>query len=213
MTNNGKNGLGLEDGWNPDDNRMEFKICNSCHLKLPVTEFYKRSDRRNGLSSQCKKCLDVYRLTDVAKAKRVIWNTRWRKNNPEKVLAKERRRKRDRNKCRRYEGKYRSNNREICVKRSSEWMARHPGKRQEYGDNRRNRERGHMFADQWMSLKEKHGNKCLCCGRKEPEIILHADHVIPVKLGGSNNIENRQPLCKRCNSSKNIKHIDYRPKE
>lgn len=213
MANNGKKGLSTEDGWNADANKMEFKICNACHIKLPATEFYKRSDRRNGLSSRCKKCLDSYRLTDEAKAKSAIWNDRWRKNNPEKVQAKERRRKRDRNKCRIYEEKYRSQNREIVVRRSNEWILKHPGKKQEYLDRRRDSERGHMFTLEWIDLKEKYGNRCLCCGRGEPEVKIHADHVIPVKLGGSNNIENRQPLCKRCNSIKHTKIIDYRPKE
>lgn len=29
-------------------------------------------------------------------------------------------------------------------------------------------------------------------------------------MGGTNNIDNIQPLCKRCNSSKNKRYIDYR---
>lgn len=51
-----------------------------------------------------------------------------------------------------------------------------------------------------------HGDKCLCCG--SPKITL--DHVIPVYLGGKNEIENLQPLCKSCNSKKSTKIIDYR---
>jgi 5-methylcytosine-specific restriction endonuclease McrA len=39
---------------------------------------------------------------------------------------------------------------------------------------------------------------------------LTEDHVVPLSLGGSNDIDNIQPLCKSCNSSKRGRHIDYR---
>jgi 5-methylcytosine-specific restriction endonuclease McrA len=61
-----------------------------------------------------------------------------------------------------------------------------------------------------QTLKKRYNHTCLCCGRREPEIKLEMDHVIPVVLGGSNSIENRQPLCQYCNSSKGTKIIDYR---
>lgn len=63
---------------------------------------------------------------------------------------------------------------------------------------------------EWQDLKAFYNHKCLCCGKQEPEIKLTRDHVIPLTQGGSNSIENIQPLCARCNSKKNFKHIDYR---
>ena len=63
---------------------------------------------------------------------------------------------------------------------------------------------------EWQSLKAFYDYKCLCCGKREPEIQLTRDHVIPLTKGGTDSIDNVQPLCARCNSKKNNKHIDYR---
>jgi 5-methylcytosine-specific restriction endonuclease McrA len=69
---------------------------------------------------------------------------------------------------------------------------------------------GSFTLRQWQELKAFYDHTCLCCGRKEPEIKLTADHVIPVFLHGTSNIENIQPLCGSCNSSKHTQIIDYR---
>ncbi len=66
----------------------------------------------------------------------------------------------------------------------------------------------HTFAD-WEDLKAQHNWTCVHCGRKPPEIKITEDHIIPLSKGGSNNIDNIQPLCSSCNSKKNNK---YEPK-
>lgn len=52
---------------------------------------------------------------------------------------------------------------------------------------------------------EKANFKCQACGDKPTkynDVVLEIDHIIPVSLGGTNNITNLQVLCKRCNESK-----------
>jgi 5-methylcytosine-specific restriction endonuclease McrA len=69
---------------------------------------------------------------------------------------------------------------------------------------------GKITTNEWADLKQKHNFTCLCCRRREPEIKLTLDHIVPLACGGSNTIDNAQPLCKSCNSKKHTKIIDYR---
>ncbi len=96
---------------------------------------------------------------------------------------------------------------------SLEYYRLHPEKSIETTNRRRARKLaagGTHTEEQWQSLKAFYNHKCLCCGKREPEIRLTRDHVIPLTKGGTDSIDNVQPLCARCNSKKNNKHIDYR---
>jgi hypothetical protein len=63
----------------------------------------------------------------------------------------------------------------------------------------------------WELLKRQYDYTCPCCRCREPEIKLTEDHIIPISRGGSNYIENIQPLCMDCNHSKYTKIIKYSP--
>lgn len=66
----------------------------------------------------------------------------------------------------------------------------------------------HSF-EEWQSLKGQYNWTCPCCKRKEPEIKLTEDHIIPLSKGGTNDISNIQPLCVSCNSKKSTKIVKF----
>lgn len=66
----------------------------------------------------------------------------------------------------------------------------------------------HTFGE-WELLKKQYNLICPCCKKSEPKIKLTEDHIIPLSKGGSDLIENIQPLCKSCNCKKQTKIIKY----
>jgi len=70
----------------------------------------------------------------------------------------------------------------------------------------------HHTEEQWQRLKELTGNRCMY-----PECTstdrLTRDHIIPLKEGGTDEIDNIQLLCLSHNSAKQHRRIiDYRPR-
>lgn len=97
---------------------------------------------------------------------------------------------------------------------SLRWTKQNPDKRKVQSQKRRafiNNANGSYTEQEWQQLKDYYNHTCLRCHRAEPEIKLTVDHVVPLSLGGSNSIDNLQPLCFQCNSGKKDKIIDYRP--
>lgn len=68
---------------------------------------------------------------------------------------------------------------------------------------------GSFTLKEWETLKAQYNWTCPCCKKSEPDTKLTIDHIIPISKGGSNNIENIQPLCKSCNCKKSAKIIKY----
>lgn len=66
---------------------------------------------------------------------------------------------------------------------------------------------GDFTAAEWLALCERFGNRCVACGG---EGLMTVDHVVPLSKGGSNTIDNIQPLCRTCNVRKNASTIDHR---
>jgi 5-methylcytosine-specific restriction endonuclease McrA len=104
----------------------------------------------------------------------------WKKANPDKVAIQTRR-----------------------------WKKAHPEKVRLYTNRRRCRQlvAGTLTFTEWEWVKAFYGFICLRCKQHKS---LTIDHVVPVSLGGRNDISNIQPLCLSCNASKGAKVKDYR---
>ena len=68
------------------------------------------------------------------------------------------------------------------------------------------RKKGTHTAEEWKEMLEFFG-ECVKCGSKER---LCKDHIVPLYQGGSDGIDNLEPLCMRCNSAKGPDDTDYR---
>jgi len=178
-----------------------MKTCTGCGRRKPDARFHKKgSGRRHAKCSICRK---------KEKAEYVV-------KNRDKVDASN--------------ARYREENREVLAERQRRWREDHPEayfeihrrwkqKNKELVNAATHRRRTKLnnsaenyTAAEWTALKEAQNYTCLCCGRREPEIKLTVDHVIPVSCGGGNGIDNIQGLCKDCNNWKNARGGDFRKK-
>ena len=70
--------------------------------------------------------------------------------------------------------------------------------------------KGTHSQDEWTGIVAACGGACVKCGSVDS---VQKDHITPIYQGGSDGIENLQPLCKKCNSSKGPDSTDHRPPE
>lgn len=163
------------------------KRCSVCGDKKKFSEFYKDANSPDGYGRRCKSCCKTY-------------SSQYYQDNKDELQN--------------YARDWNSTNSARVRENVDNWRAANPGKASEHTNNRRARVKGNggvITTQEWRELKAKYNYTCLRCKRREPEIKLTLDHVKPIFMGGKNVIENAQPLCLSCNSSKGKKIIDYRP--
>ena len=68
--------------------------------------------------------------------------------------------------------------------------------------------KGTHSKQEWQALVDVCGHSCVRCGATGH---LDKDHIKPVYQGGSDGIDNLQPLCAKCNASKGPEDTDHRP--
>jgi len=157
------------------------KKCTKCGVEKQLSEFKK-------WSAQCKKC-EYLRIAE------------WKRNNKDKVKKWARG-------DRKGDKIYRETHKEQYREYRQAWNKTLIGKIAKKLDKYRRRGAvGKFTKSEWQDLCDRYGNRCLSCGEQKE---LTVDHVVSLKDGGSNTIDNLQPLCLSCNSRKGAKFIDYR---
>ena len=71
------------------------------------------------------------------------------------------------------------------------------------------RRKGTHTPGEWEAMKNVCGNACVECGATH--LDLSKDHILAVAKGGSDAIDNIQPMCHRCNAGKGANGSDKRP--
>lgn len=215
------------------DSIPSSKACSKCGQVKPLSEFHKRSNTKDGRTRRCKECRARYRREYyLANKERSAEQSRqWREENHQRHLGNKRRwywENQDRaaaywqeyyfqnsvrlNRRSReiYYPKAYKKKRKLIIERVKKWRQENPGTvrviRMRYRVRRKNAS-GDFTAEEWETLCEKYGRKCLACGKRRK---LTVDHVVALSNGGTNDISNIQPLCGPCNSSKGAQTIDYR---
>ena len=61
-----------------------------------------------------------------------------------------------------------------------------------------------------VKVMRRDGERCVRCGFFGKEVRLTLDHVVPLSLGGNNELFNLQLLCDSCNQLKGSGIADYR---
>lgn len=213
--------------------------CTKCfEWKLP-TEFSPEKGPGCAYKSWCKRCVASYAMQRYREnpAKARATNKATHERNKERYLAAARRWKdnnRERNKAQKHFW-YVSNS-EMEKARATKWRAEHlerakanarrslRRRRIENPDLEKEKARraksvrrarkaaatGKYTAAEWRALCDQYGNSCIAPS-SEHSGPLTPDHVIPLSRGGSNSIDNIQPLCWLCNSRKQARTRDYRP--
>lgn len=213
----------------------QTKACSKCGLEKPVTDYYVKVRATGCLFRWCKACHSRTRkekylanhLEEKAKARErgrryyrerpevfAEAQRRYRKKHPGLIAARRRERYRNDPDYRRrvVEGvrDYRERNPE--ANREAARRDYQANRERYYANNHRRRARlkgagGCHTAAEWEEVKRRQGYRCLDCGKREPEIRLHRDHVVPVSRGGTNDAGNLAARCKSCNSRKGARLI------
>jgi 5-methylcytosine-specific restriction endonuclease McrA len=210
-------------------NIVTEKTCPKCKTVKTTLDFYKDKRTKSGLCAWCKDCKkNAINKWHAENPKRHYQTCKkWYVENKDRAVLRQiayvaknkeivKKKKHDlylknRDKQRQAALEWNKKNPDKVKENLRNFFSKNPDKFKEYSGKRRSRIVGNggiITSAEIKELFEKYGNRCLCCGSTEKKLTL--DHVVPLKLGGKNVIENAQPLCGSCNSKKSARAIDYR---
>jgi len=194
-------------------------------LKSGVASYFTGRPCKNGHISprgtsnhECRECSNIRKRTSRIDPKYIkkelLYRKKYVEENKDKISeAQKIKRKGDPEYFRRKWKKHYDKHAEKYRKRSRDMAKKYPERNAANARNRYALRRygckDRTYAEEIKKLKLLQNNKCIYC-KKNIEKDYHADHIMPLYLGGDNNIDNIQILCPTCNLRKNKKHpIDF----
>lgn len=163
---------------NANGPRVTSRICARCYLDLPASSFALKPDMCSGLSTYCKECTrEIDRDRSKTEA-RIASHKAYAERNKERINERQR--------------DFYTRNKELF-----------------YTHNRKRKARlvsvgGAHTRDDIARLLKLQKHRCAYC-RCSIRKSRHIDHIVPLKLGGSNDWTNLQALCPPCNLKKGAK--------
>jgi len=198
--------------------RQGLRKCRLCKTVFALTpeNFTRNRSEIGGFVYECKPCRSgIYQkpspITDEIRRKKNEYLRKWRKTEKQKAHRKEYRQK-NRIRITEYNRQWSETRGGYFRQYSKKYLKEHPESFAQRFARRRARlheAEGVFTTKEWLEVKKQYNYKCPACGRSEPEIKLTVDHIQPISKGGSNSIENIQPLCWSCNSRKGAKTICF----
>lgn len=187
--------LNCKESYTPTNGRQ--KVCPKCRKQYRYAYCRKWVLARPERVKAYQKKFRLAHLEELRERDRIA-SAKWRKENRELSRLRQR--------------EYRKNNAEKHRARNSLWRKNNKEKvnfmnRRDY--LKRKRVEGTHTLKQWEKLKKECGYMCLRCKRKEPEIKLIQEHIVPIDKKGTDFFNNIQPLCGRCNSIKHTQLTNY----
>jgi 5-methylcytosine-specific restriction endonuclease McrA len=173
---------------------IKTKKCSKCGQVKTTDQFYNNKNSKDLLDYWCVECKTNWRINNpeygkiyykknVENVKKTV--VKWREKNTLKFKG--------------YIKKYRQTKKGLASIIKSNHKRRKQIKEVNYD----------LTSEQWEQIKKDQDFTCLHCGKKEPEIKLTRDHIIPLSKGGHFTKANIQGLCLSCNAKKRAK-IDSR---
>lgn len=172
------------------------KRCGACGCVKPLDQFHKNKSRKDGRNSHCKECATARACAwqKANKDRRKEIRARWTENNLEQMRA--------------IRNAWKRANPDKVREERAAWMRAHPEVRAANESRRRARKLGAggtYTVGQIENLYALQKGMCAICAARLGD-KYHRDHVMPLALGGTNDIGNIQLLCKTCNCRKGAKH-------
>jgi hypothetical protein len=178
--------------------KFETKVCKTCEVTKPMTEFYRQDKMKNDgnlwvyYNPQCKECVKLKSLKRHHDHKEEYNNRskQWYAKNKEQVLAEKK--------------IYILDKKDQYSDVQKEWRLNNKDKTKEYNEKYK-RKQFKLKTKEWKACKEYFNYCCAYCGIRETEAKkiqgknLNKEHAYNE---GNNDLSNCLPSCTRCNSSK-----------